>query len=139
MLYENRTNGWAEDIASAIGYTATCTLIEWYGGTRLWVPGVADASHIIGRVIGQAAFRALVATFGNSQLRIPTDYFRELVKQDRIVARMIQNGSGATEISAVIGMTPRQVQNIRRRLEECGILSQEPIVELSGMGQEALS
>lgn len=123
MLYENRPNGSAEDIAATIGYTATCTFIEWYGGRRIWIPTVADQDHEIARVIGLSAFRALVRQFGDTQLVVPTDHFREIVKQDRIVAGMLRLNHGTKEISATVGLTERQVQNIRQRLEAAGVIA----------------
>ena len=130
MLYENRTNSSVEDIACVIGYTATCTLIEWYGGTNLWIPVAGTETHEIGRIIGLPAFRALCREYGATCLRVPTDHFRDQMRQDRAVARMIQFGHGAKSIGAAIGLTPRQVQNIRRRLEEAGVLSPLPEVRM---------
>lgn len=126
MLYENRLNSSVEDIASTIGYMATCTLIEWYGGRQLFIPKHPDPDHEIARIIGCTAYRHLVGHFGDRVLKVPTDHFRELVRQDRIVASLLSVGHGTKLIAGMIGLTERQVQNIRRRLEEAGVLAVEP-------------
>lgn len=123
MLYENRLNGVAEDIGSAIGYTATCTLIEWYGGRQVWIPLVAEPTNEIARVIGWSAYRRLVDLFPNQRIMVPVDHFRELCRRDRVVAIMTQGGNGSKQIAACLGLTERQVQNIRRKLEEAGVLN----------------
>lgn len=126
MLYENRMNSSVEDIASAIGYMATCTLIEWYGGRKLFIPKHFDPQHEIARIIGAVAYRHLVGHFGDSLVTVPTDHFRELVRQDRIVANLLRLGHGTKLIGSMVGLTERQVQNIRRRLEDAGVLPMEP-------------
>ncbi len=93
----------------------------------MWIPTTADERHELCRVLGAPAFRALVAHFGGTAFNdVPTDYFRDVIKRDRIVYRMVKAGNGAKAIAFTIGMTERQVQNIRMRLEEGGLL--EPVI-----------
>ena len=126
MLYANRLNSSVEDIASAIGYMATCTLIEWYGGKKLFIPKHFDPNHEIARIIGACPYRHLVAQYGDTLVTVPTDHFRELIRQDRIVASLLGIGHGTKLIAGMVGLTERQVQNIRRRLECAGVLDVEP-------------
>lgn len=122
MLYDSRLNGVVEDIAAAIGYTATCTFVEWYGGRDVWVPISADEKHELAKVLGLGAMRRLCDLYGNQRVVVPTDFFRDLMKRDRIVAEMVRHGHGTKSIAATIGVTERSVQKTRRRLEENGIL-----------------
>lgn len=122
MLYEGRGNGLIEDVCAAIGYTATCTLVEWWGGKRPWIPVTLDEQHEFALILGMPAFRALVKAFGGTQLDVPTDHFREVIKRDRIVANLIPRGLGSKEIARCIGLKERQVLNIRQRLEAAGVL-----------------
>lgn len=124
MLYDNRLNSSAEDICAVIGYTATCALIEWYGGTRLWIPKHADENHEIAKIIGYPAFRALVREFGDTAIHdVPTDYFREVIKRDRAIYRMLKMGHGSQTIAGVLGITQRKVQTTRKAFEETGLLA----------------
>ena len=108
-----------EDVAAVIGYTATTRLVNWFGGRQIYVPARATPEHPIAQAIGEVAFARLVQEFGCEILRIPFD---ELDRRDRIIADLVMLGKGSREIAEKTGLTERRVQQIRKRLEDSGIL-----------------
>lgn len=111
-----------EDIAAEIGYTATSTLCGWFGGRYVFVPATPSPEHKIARVIGPSAFRRLSAAFGGVTLFIPKDQAQRRARRNRIIFDMIVRGSNANNISTRIQISKMQVHNIRRDLEDGGIL-----------------
>jgi len=116
------TNGIVEDISAEIGYTATTTLIDWLGGTSLYVPQFATEDHMIEKLIGPSAFRHLVDAFGNSILNLPIDYRRERTQRNRLIGALIAKGIGATEIAKISGISLKQIGHVRADLESAGLL-----------------
>jgi len=122
-----RPHGILEDICAEIGYEATKALVVWFGGTKLWIPPVADAEHPIARVIGLPALRRLVTWHkgrhnDERRLWIPFDDRHEVTRRDRRIAEMIADGKGSAEISATTGLSPRNIQYVRVRLVNMGVL-----------------
>lgn len=117
-----KPHGILEDIGAEIGYTATCALVDWFGGRSLYIPEKADDSHDIARVVGVRAFARLVAAWGGETICLPLDYQREIVRRDRMICALIHQGLGTREVARVAMITERQVQHIRRRLEDDGLL-----------------
>lgn len=115
-------HGILEDIGAEIGYTATCSLVDWLGGRSLYVPPEPSADHMIATAIGIAAMRRLCAVFGGQTLNLPIDYQRELLRRDRMIAALLLAGESVRAVARHAMLTERQVHNIRRRLEEDGLL-----------------
>lgn len=121
----DKLHGVLEDIGAEIGYTATCSLVDWFGGRTLYIPESFDDSHDIARVIGARAFARLVRmadSFDGRLICLPIDFQRELLRRDRLICALIARGAGTKEVAKVAIITERQVQNIRRRLEADGLL-----------------
>lgn len=121
------TNGILEDVAAEIGYAATNSLVDWFGGGNLYIPTVADPSHPISQVIGFAAMRRLVQYFdgkiGNARnLWLNQGYERETARRDRMIAALYAMGLGTKQIMAIANMSERHVQQVRAKVEDLGLL-----------------
>ena len=121
-----------EDIGSAIGYSATNRLVDWFGGTYLYVPDHADAEHQIAKVIGLPAMVHLCKYFGRTVLSLPVDYQREVTRRNRMICSMLQHGLGENEISRMTFISGSMVRKIRLQLEGDGLL---PMI-LTGKGKQ---
>ena len=111
-----------EDIAAEIGYTATSTLVGWFGGEQIRVPLEQNPEHLIAKLIGTAAFGRLVRAFGGENIFVPRDSMRLTLQQHRVIYNLLRNGTGIDSVSAQTGLTTRQIHYIRRNFEERGIL-----------------
>lgn len=121
------TNTILEDIAADIGFTATNSLIDWFGGGNLYIPAVATPDHPIAQVIGFSAMRRLVQMFegrvGNARnLWLNQGYEREQARRDRMIAALYACGKGTKEIMKIANMSERHVQQIRAKIESLGLL-----------------
>ena len=116
------TNTILEDIGADIGYNATTTLAGWFGGKIIWVPVEASPSHKIAKVIGYAAFSRLVQGFGGQRVFIPKDANLSLIRRKRQVYDLAKKGLPSSKIGEVLGFTRNQAYNIRRELEDIGLL-----------------
>lgn len=110
-----------EDIAAEIGYTATATLTAWYGGSVLAVPAKADPDHTIAKLIGYPAFGRLVGAFARERLFVPKDS-RQALRRQRQVFNLLTHGMSPQKAAEVLSITAAQVHNIRRELEDAGLL-----------------
>lgn len=112
-----------DDISAAIGYTATTRLSVWFGGRCIYVPQNADPDHTLGRVLGEPAFRRLAAAFGGERIFVPKDSARQnAVQNQQAVFHALTRGEDAKHIATTLGISTTQVSNIRRELEEMGVL-----------------
>ena len=133
-MESSRLNGVTEDLDAVIGYTACSTLVDWFGGGYLRIPNSIDTTHPVCKVIGEPAFRRLIAEFGGTKLWIPLDYQREQDRRDRMIAVMFYLGLGTKQIATIASMTERHVQLVRKRVEELGLLPL--IIKRAGIAAE---
>ena len=112
-----------DDLASVIGYTATCALSAWYGGKTLYVPAKASPDHLMCRLIGESALRALVREFGSEILKIPGDNTAVRMRRDRAACEGFAAGRSAACVAADLGIGLRRAQQLRGDLEACGWLA----------------
>lgn len=117
-----RLNSIVDDIAGEIGYTAASALVDWFGGGYLYVPKEFSEKHPISLVIGDLGLRRLIKAYAGESLAIPYDFGREKDRRDRLIAVLGECGCGTRQIASIAGMTPKQVQNIRRRITDSGLL-----------------
>lgn len=115
-------NGILEDISAEIGYTATTTLIDYLGGTSLYVPQEATAGHVIAKLIGLSAAKRLTLAYGNEVLNLPFDYRRERNQRNRLIGALIAKGTNHAEIARIAGISTKQVGHVRVELEQVGLL-----------------
>lgn len=111
-----------EDIGAEIGFTATSALAGWYGGRKLYVPHQAVGGHPIAKVIGQRQFEVLVAAFGGADIFVPKDWHSRRLRRDRVVFDLLKKGASVPLIADKTGITATHVNNIRRALEDSGLL-----------------
>lgn len=115
-------NGILEDICAEIGYTATTTLVDWFGGGGVCIPIKVTEDHPIGRVIGAKPFARLVGEWGGQILDIPLDYRRERTRRNKLIGALIAKGVSTKHIARIATMTENQIKNIRTELEEANVL-----------------
>lgn len=122
-----RLHGTIEDVGAEIGFTAAAALVDWFGGTRIWVPVQATIKSPLAPVIGLPALRRLVLMYegrmGNERLlRVPRGDQQTLVLRDKYVAGMFLRGRNVREVSRATRLSIRHIQRLRRQLEEDGAL-----------------
>jgi hypothetical protein len=117
-----RANRTIDDVAAIVGFSATLRLIQWYGGSNVYVPDSPTPNHPLTAILGESALRALCEEFGNQTLWVPSDIERPDIELKKSVAKAVLKGRGSLAISVELGITQRQVQRIRRDLEESGLL-----------------
>lgn len=122
MRMQKGQNGVLEDISAVIGFTATTRLVAIFGPGKLLVPVDAGADHAISLAIGHPAARALSAEWGGQVLDLcfHADYHH--ARLVRAVANMLKGGMPTKDVAIVIGLTERQVRNLRTEAEEMGLL-----------------
>ncbi len=119
-----------DDLAAVIGFTATLRISAWYANSNLWVPKKVDDDHALVKLIGQSAAKKLCEEWGGSFLAIPRLKKYEDDERRRIIARMLELGSGTNEIAAFVRLGERRVQMICRELEVEGLI--EPVGPAKG-------
>ena len=123
-----KTHGILEDVAAEIGYTATCLLVDWFGGIgQLYVPTEVNEDHPITKVIGVPAMNRLVKLFEGSDVHerfvwLNQNEQRDIARRDRLIAALLFMGLGAKQIGVLSGMSERHVFLARQRVERLGIL-----------------
>lgn len=121
-----RTNTTLDDIAGEIGFTATVTLATWYGGKNVYIPENPDEATQLVQLIGLPAVRRLSQTWGAGQVAVPTMWVYEEAQRNRLIKNLFATGMGTKAVAYNMGMTTRRIQQIRRSLEETGLLSMLP-------------
>lgn len=115
-------NGILEDLSADIGFTATTTLIDYLGGTSLYVPQEVTKEHMLAKLIGLPAFRALSRAYGNEVINLPFDYRRERNQRNRLIGALINRGTSIGDIARIAGISTKQVGYVRIELEQAGLL-----------------
>jgi hypothetical protein len=111
-----------EDISQVIGYSATNRLVDWFGGTDLYVPDAPSRNHLIANIVGYSAMVALCNTYRQSTLAIPFDNQRDISRRNRMIGLMIERGISESEISRVSLLSRAMLRKIRLQLERDGVL-----------------
>lgn len=119
---KRKLNGVAEDLGAVIGLTKTLLLCATLGGTKLYVPDAARPDHRLFKLLGESAFRRLVAEWGCAHLNVPAlaDFGR--YQRIRKAAEMHARGNSLHAIAAATGVTYQQAKNDLRTAENLGIV-----------------
>lgn len=117
-----RTNTTLDDLSGEIGFSATIQLATWYGGRNLYVPATPDEDSMIVRLIGMPAAKRLALSWGGTPVAVPTMWQYEEAQRNRTIGNLLIDGKGTKDIATIMGMTERRVQQIRRALEDAGLL-----------------
>ena len=125
-----KTNSILDDLASVIGYTATCSLVDLLGSNKrnLCVPTEATDSHFLAKIIGMPAFRALVSNYGGQLIPIPEGRWRDVDRMSRKVVMLYLAGKKTPEIATLTGLSERRVERIYKELEPTGLI---PVIGVS--------
>jgi len=111
-----------DDISAVIGFTPTVLLASWFGGTQIRVVSKFDENHLVAKIIGVRAFERLVGTFGDTNIHIPKVAIHQRFLRWKRVHDLLLAGSSVNAIVEELGITIQHVHNIRRDLEDSGIL-----------------
>ena len=122
------TNTTLDDVCALIGFSATVRLVEWFGGTHIYVPDSAHEKHPLAGVIGYSALRSLSDEFGSQMLWVPGDVagkHRKALNTKKAVAKALLKNGGTQYVAESLGLSVRQVQRIKRELETAGLIPSE--------------
>jgi hypothetical protein len=101
-----------DEIAEAIGVSATIALARNFGGRRIYVPRELGGAHPIVSAIGADAARLLADHFHGTELQLPIRLRREAII--RALDARDPRPSNA-EIANLAGVTERTVYNVLAR------------------------
>lgn len=110
-------------LAEAIGIDTALALVGFCDGTpTLYVPGFYRAGHILERVLGDAGFMRLIASFGGETIcmpRLSLDAERRL----GAVYRGMKAGQSTRQIADRIGVSYRRIRQIEVAIKSGGPLT----------------
>jgi Mor family transcriptional regulator len=101
------------DIVGVIGLAKTLTLIERFGGTRIYIPSpdAIDEQHPLGIAIGVAAARALAPLYCTLRPEIPRAADAVRRARNRLIRQEAETAS-EPKLALRHGLTERQIRNI---------------------------
>lgn len=117
-----KVNTILDDICVDIGYSATNSLVGWFGGSYLVVPPEISEQNPIAKAIGYLAGRRLAATWGGQRLWVPLAHAVGVDRRDRRIVALLLSGARIADISARVGVGERRVQQIRFKVKQMGML-----------------
>ena len=124
-------NSTLDDVAAVIGFSATLRLSAWFGdGGNLYVPREVDEDHLLVKLIGMSAAKALCSEWPGEHMSLPRIKSYEADVRRRLIGRMLEQRFSSREISTHLHMSERRVQQIARELEALGLIP--PIVPKRG-------
>jgi hypothetical protein len=102
-------------LAALIGLPATLRLVEARGGTRIYVPDIANHDHWLARLLGLPALQALVAEHARDYLELDRAASALRAARDRQIIIDVREGASTASVALQCGLTQRQVFNILAR------------------------
>lgn len=111
-----------DDISAEIGYTATTLMAAWHGGSVVHIPRNVVPGHPLATLLGEPAFARLVKAYPGNDLFIPKNSVLQRVVRWRTVRDMLLAGHNTRTVGEETGLTPRNVQKLRQKLEALGLL-----------------
>lgn len=106
-------------ICEVVGFSATISLIRWFGGGNVVVPSVKNTNCMLRAIIGRQSLNRMVDAFGGSMLWIPIDPMAKYKASDaraRDIAKLARAGLSRKEIAESLGVKPYLVSRVRRAL-----------------------
>lgn len=105
-----------QEMVGLVGLAHTLTIVEHWGGLRLYVPKEVGEDHALAKLIGIEGARRLAEAFGDDRWPIPKA-LRALraVRDHHIVTN--PDGLSVYELVRRFGLTERQIYKIRARAE----------------------
>lgn len=105
-------------ICDVIGMAATLAICGWYGkdGAKIYVPTTtSDENHILRKLVGAEAFAAMVKEWPGEMVCVPSLDLRPLQRAG-LVHRLSNRRIPVSDIATLVGVSRRQVHQIRQRL-----------------------
>lgn len=118
-------NSTLDDISAVIGFTATLRLAAWFGddGNNLYVPEKAEEGQQLVKLIGLSAAQRLSEEWGLQHLSVPRPTAYEEDSKRHLICRLIGKGCSTREVSHMVRMSERRIQQICRELEVAGLMA----------------
>jgi len=104
----------AREIAQCIGLPAFLKLVEWRGGTHIYVPETPKPGHAVVNIIGLEASRKLASQFAD-KLEIPKCDSAARTALHAAIAQRRANGESELEVALDTGFTTRWIRVIHSR------------------------
>lgn len=117
-----RSNTTLDDLAGVIGFTGTLRIAVWFGGQNLYIAAQPAEGQQLVKLIGIAAAKRLAEQWGGETVAVPTMWAYEEDQRNRLVANLLHRGISPRDIARDMGMTERRIQQIRRVLEDTGLV-----------------
>ena len=117
-----KNNGFSEDLGAVIGFSNTLLICGTRGGKQLYVPEKFSQDHLLCRLLGETAFRALIEAWGGETLTIPNLSEFSRYQRIRTCASLLLKGRSMHSVARITGVTYNQVKNDRRTAELLGLL-----------------
>lgn len=100
------------EIAEIIGLPSTLTLVEKWGGTRIFIPRQVAAQHKLANLLGFEQARKMSRHFGGETLTIAraANVIRSI--RNREITRRYDEGEGVRLLAVEHNLTERQIYTI---------------------------
>lgn len=103
--------GILRDLVDLIGLTGTLTLVEHYGGVRLYVPVKYDPGHPLVKQIGHYAASKLIEVYAGEHFDMPkAEKALRAVRNRKI--RAMYGQKSQRRLAMEFGLTEKQIRNI---------------------------
>ena len=110
--------GILQDLVELVGLQVTLTLVEHYGGVRLYVPVKYDPEHVLAKQIGHQAALKLIEMYRGDRFDIPRAEKAMRAVRDWKIREQYWGGKSQRQLAREYGLTDRQIRNILAGIEE---------------------
>lgn len=117
-----------DDVCALVGWSRTVLLVQWYGGTNLYVPDKPTENHPLVKLLGARPMANLIAEFGGQIIWLPVllggmqAYADALRRKVRDAAA---EGLSTKAISNRLRISDRHASRILRQLIDAGLLPEQ--------------
>ncbi len=101
-----------ESLRDAIGWSATITLVDLYGGTLLFVPSEFRPDHELIQHLGHRTVVRLVEEFAGERIYMPRLTAQVRAQRDAEIRQRYQAGWTARKLAREYGLSDRHVWRI---------------------------
>lgn len=109
-----------DELANDIGAASTLKLCAFFGQSSLYVPQEFNPDHIICRVIGEQAFRLLIACRRGENLSVPAMDV-SLYRNAGMVYRLHRYKVPTQVMATLAGLSSRRIRQIQDELKLAGL------------------